>query len=47
MLFSFMPTTLIVTSISPPNIALRKLAVGSTKHGWNFIIVGDSKSPVA
>lgn len=41
-----MSTALIVTSINPPNTALRELAAGSIKHGWNFIVAGDSKSPL-
>jgi hypothetical protein len=41
-----MSTALIVTSINPPNTALRELAAGSAKHGWDFIVAGDSKSPV-
>lgn len=40
-----MPTTLVVTSINAPNTALRGLAKGCTKNGWDFIVAGDSKSP--
>jgi hypothetical protein len=40
-----MSTTLVVTSIHPPNAALRELACGSREHGWDFIVAGDSKSP--
>lgn len=39
------PTALVVTSINPPNRALRSLAAGCTAHGWEFIVAGDSKSP--
>jgi hypothetical protein len=42
-----MSTALIVTSINPPNTALRELAAGSAKHGWDFIVVWESKSPLA
>jgi len=38
-------TALVVTSISSPNAVLRALAEGSIKHGWDFIVAGDSKSP--
>lgn len=38
-------TALIVTSISGPNPVLRSLAAGSTEHGWDFIVTGDTKSP--
>jgi hypothetical protein len=40
-----MPTALVVTSINPPNAALRKLAAGCAENGWDFIVAGDSKSP--
>lgn len=38
-------TFLIVTSISAPNAALQSLANGSQRHGIEFIVVGDEKSP--
>ena len=38
-------TFLIVTSISAPNAALHSLADGSQKHGIEFIVIGDEKSP--
>lgn len=38
-------TSLVVTSIHPPNGALRKLAAGCLDHGWDFHLAGDSKSP--
>jgi hypothetical protein len=38
-------TALVVTSINPPNQALRSLAAGATEHGWKFVLAGDSKSP--
>jgi hypothetical protein len=40
-----MHTSLVVTSINPPNAALRELAAGCVKHHWNFLLAGDSKSP--
>lgn len=38
-------TTLIVTSISPPNTVLTALAHGCTEHGIDFIVIGDVTSP--
>ena len=38
-------TYLIVTSISAPNTVLQSLADGSQKHGMEFIVIGDEKSP--
>lgn len=35
----------VVTSIAAPNAALRALADGCTRHGWDFIVIGDTKSP--
>ena len=35
----------VVTSISPPNKILRAIAKGSQKHGAEFIVIGDTKSP--
>ena len=40
-----MSTALIVTTINPPNAAMRALAAGCIGHGWDFIVAGDSKSP--
>jgi len=37
--------TIVVTSIFEPNAPLRELARGAKQNGWDFIIVGDSKSP--
>lgn len=37
--------TIVVTSIFEPNPALRELARGAKQNEWNFIVVGDSKSP--
>ena len=38
-------TALVVTSISPPNAVLRALAEGCAEHGFEFIVIGDEKSP--
>ena len=40
-----MSTALVITSINPPNAALRELASGAIAHEWNFVLAGDSKSP--
>jgi hypothetical protein len=40
-----MSTTLVVTTINPPNAAMHALAAGCMEHGWDFVIAGDSKSP--
>ncbi|MHC4391916.1 MAG: hypothetical protein ACYS22_11460 [Planctomycetota bacterium] len=39
------PTTLVVTTINPPNAILRELAAGCEAAGWRFVVVGDQKSP--
>ena len=36
---------LVVTSIAEPNPTLRQLAEGCTKNAWEFIVIGDEKSP--
>ena len=36
---------LVITSISAPNRALKCYAEGCRKHGVNFIVIGDSRSP--
>ena len=38
-------TTLVVTSISSPNAALRMLAEGCRRYGLDFIVIGDAASP--
>jgi hypothetical protein len=38
-------TSLVVTSINPPNQILRALAEGAVRAGAEFILVGDTKSP--
>ena len=40
-----MKTAVIVTSINAPNAALRAIADGCKKHGFEFIVSGDTKSP--
>jgi hypothetical protein len=36
---------LVVTTINKPNEVMKTLAAGSVKHGWHFVVIGDSKSP--
>lgn len=36
---------IVVTSISSPNKVLRSIASGAVEHGYEFIVVGDTKSP--
>ncbi|GGA21418.1 hypothetical protein [Okeania sp. KiyG1] len=38
-------TILVVTTISAPNKVLRELAAGCQLSHWNFIIIGDTKTP--
>ena len=40
-----MRTALVVTSINPPNEAMRELAAGCNAQGWDFFVAGDGKSP--
>ena len=40
-----MKASLVVTSINKPNKILRRLAKFSKINGWEFIIIGDRKSP--
>lgn len=37
--------SIVVTSIFHPNDSLRELARGCSENGWEFLIMGDSKSP--
>lgn len=37
--------TVVVTTINPPNKAIRALALGAADNHWNFVVVGDHKSP--
>lgn len=41
-----MKTALVVTSISAPNAVLQSLAAGCRAQGWDFLVAGDTKSPV-
>lgn len=38
-------TALVVTTINPPNDALRELAAGCVAKGWQFHVAGDTKTP--
>jgi hypothetical protein len=38
-------TTIVITSINPPNRAMRLFAEGAKKLGSRFIVIGDTKSP--
>jgi hypothetical protein len=40
-----MKTTVVVTSISAPNKALKIYADGCLAHGYDFIVIGDQSSP--
>lgn len=40
-----MSTALVVTSISAPNPVMKSLAEGCVRHGWDFVVAGDTKSP--
>jgi hypothetical protein len=40
-----MKTALVVTTIAAPNRALAMLAEGAQGNGWDFIAIGDTKSP--
>ena len=40
-----MKTSLVITTINKPNKNIQKLSNGSKKNDWNFIIIGDKKSP--
>lgn len=42
---SVMKTSLVVTTIQKPNKVMKALASGAESVGWNFIVVGDEKSP--
>ncbi len=35
----------VVTSIAAPNAVLRALAAGCAQRGWDFVVIGDAKSP--
>jgi hypothetical protein len=38
-------TSIVVTTINAPNHAMRELAKGASANDWNFIVIGDKKSP--
>ncbi len=38
-------TAIVVTSIAAPNRAMADIAAGSRERGWDFIVIGDVKSP--
>ena len=40
-----MKTSLIVTTINKPNRNIAKLSNGSKKNNWDFIVIGDKKTP--
>ncbi len=40
-----MPSTIVVTSVSPPNSSLQALADGARARGMDFLVMGDTKSP--
>lgn len=40
-----MKTSVVVTSINAPNAALRAIADGCARSGFDFIVIGDTKSP--
>jgi len=40
-----MKISLVVTTINRPNSVLHSLAHGAVKAGWDFVIIGDKKSP--
>ncbi len=40
-----MKTAVVVTTIAPPNAALRAIAKGCIENGFLFIVIGDEKSP--
>jgi hypothetical protein len=37
---------IVITSINAPNAALQAFAHESPRHGFNFVVIGDTKSPV-
>jgi hypothetical protein len=39
------PVAVVVTSIAAPNPVLRALAAGCGRAGWDFVVIGDAKSP--
>ena len=40
-----MKTSVVVTTINKPNKNIKKLSHGSKSNKWDFIVIGDKKSP--
>ena len=40
-----MKTSLVITTINSPNKNIKKFVVGCKKKNWDFIVVGDKKTP--
>ena len=40
-----MNISLIITTINRPNINIRSFSKGCKNSNWNFIVVGDKKTP--
>lgn len=40
-----MKTTLVITTINKPNKNIKKFSIGSLKNKWDFVVIGDKKSP--
>lgn len=40
-----MKAGLVLTTINPPNRAIRDFSSGAQKSGWEFLVIGDEKSP--
>jgi hypothetical protein len=38
-------TTLVVTTVLPPTEAMKKLAAGCQERKWDFLVIGDTRSP--
>ena len=38
-------TSLVITTINKPNKNLKQYSIGCKKKNWNFIIIGDKKTP--
>ena len=38
-------TTLVITTINKPNKNIKKFSIGSLKNKWDFVVIGDKKSP--
>ena len=40
-----MKTSLVITTINEPNNNIKKFSLNSKKKNWNFIVIGDKKTP--